>query len=58
MPTALEFFATLPPPGANWRGNFSQHLPAEDLAFDCQPVPLIIVEQDAFFAELLFGRGN
>jgi hypothetical protein len=26
----------------------------EDLAFDCQTAPLIIVEQDAFFAKLLF----
>jgi hypothetical protein len=31
-----------------------QHLPAEDLAFNCQTTPLIIVEQDAFFAELPF----
>ena len=35
-------------------GNLLQHLPAEDLAFDRQTAPLVIVEQDAFLAELFF----
>ena len=34
------------------RGRLLEHLPPEDLAFDRQAVPLVIIE-DAFFPELL-----
>jgi hypothetical protein len=35
------------------RGHLLEHLPPENLAFHSQAPPLIIVEQDAFLAELL-----
>lgn len=36
------------------RANFSQTLPAKDFVFNRQTLPLIIVQQDAFVAELSF----
>ena len=36
------------------RADFFESLATEDLAFDRQSTPLIIVQQDAFLAELLF----
>ena len=40
--------------GCEQRANFFESLAAEDLAFDGQTTPLIVVEQDAIPAELLF----
>jgi hypothetical protein len=34
-------------------GQFVEHLPAEDLAFDSQPPALVVVEQDSVLSELL-----
>lgn len=36
------------------RTDFFKPFPTEDLAFDCQPLALVVAEQDSLFAELLF----
>ncbi len=40
--------------GREDRSNFTEHLPAQDFAFDSQTTPLIIVEQDSLLAEFFF----
>jgi hypothetical protein len=35
------------------RGHFLQELAAQDFAFDSEPAPLVVGEQDAAFAEFL-----
>jgi hypothetical protein len=40
--------------GCHNRGDFLKRLAAQYLSFDGQAAPLIITEQDAFLAELLF----
>jgi hypothetical protein len=39
--------------GSHDCGKLVEHLAPEDLAFDGEPPALVVVEQDAFFAELL-----
>jgi hypothetical protein len=40
--------------GCHNRGDCLERLAAQYLSFDCQAAPLIITEQDAPFAKLLF----
>jgi len=37
----------------NQRADLFKHLPTQNLAFDGQPMPLVVVQQYAFPAELL-----
>ena len=40
--------------GGHNRADFLEGLAAQNLSFDGQAAPLVIIEQDAFLAELLF----
>ena len=65
-PDFLALLAVIPLPGDEFsmptkksvwghnRGDFLERLAAQYLSFDGQAAPLIITEQDAFLAELLF----
>ena len=64
-PPASAAAAVVPVPGdefampakdcvrSNEAGQFLQHLATDDLAFDCQPPPLVVVEQNPLLPELL-----
>jgi len=39
--------------GSKQRTNLFQHLAAQDLTLDCQPAPLVIIQQNAFRTEFL-----
>jgi hypothetical protein len=47
MPTKKSF-------GGHNRADFREFLAAQNLSFDGQAAPLVIIEQDAFLAKLLF----